>query len=277
MSKPGPKPFDGRSEEQAEVIRKIRLLRRRHKDGSQLSWHAIAAQLNAENTPSPRGGRWSGNSVQNVAIRRPPPKRRASTVTRGLLAGDFLSETEILACRRAVGERDRLIFELYLCTGLRPKCEFCQLEVRDLGIWAGKQQVDVRCGKRKVARSVDIPWAMVVKLRAYLNRMGLKKRKRSPVFFCSPGHPLTYRALWERFKNLGIRAGLEHRLNPYRLRHTFGTLLYADTKDLNRVAKQMGHKKIETTQIYVHETETDKKEATNRFWQRLGGELNVRE
>ncbi len=40
------------------------------------------------------------------------------------------------------------------------------------------------------------------------------------------------------------------------MRHTFGTFLYLDTKDIRWVRDQMGHSSIATTEIYVSTVES---------------------
>ena len=42
------------------------------------------------------------------------------------------------------------------------------------------------------------------------------------------------------------------RFTPHCFRHCFGTHLYEAGYDIYRIKELMGHKKIETTQIYVH-------------------------
>ena len=81
--------------------------------------------------------------------------------------------------------------------------------------------------------------------------------------------------LWEKLKAIGLKSGVG-RLNPYRLRHTFGTVLYKDKKDLDYVAKQMGHKNIDTTRLYVHTTESEKSEQMEAFRKHVKEAENLR-
>lgn len=48
------------------------------------------------------------------------------------------------------------------------------------------------------------------------------------------------------------RIGMSQRFTPHCFRHCFGTHLYEAGTDIYRIQKLMGHKKIETTMIYVH-------------------------
>ena len=47
-------------------------------------------------------------------------------------------------------------------------------------------------------------------------------------------------------------AGIEKKLSPHGLRHTFATSLFAKCNDLLVVQRALDHKNLETTQIYTH-------------------------
>ena len=49
----------------------------------------------------------------------------------------------------------------------------------------------------------------------------------------------------------------EKKVTPHVLRHTFGTDLYKDTKDIRRVQKALGHSDLSTTMIYTHLVDED--------------------
>jgi len=53
-------------------------------------------------------------------------------------------------------------------------------------------------------------------------------------------------------KRYAKRAGIEKEIHPHTLRHTFGTDLYRETKNLRMVQKSLGHSHISTAEIYTH-------------------------
>ena len=66
---------------------------------------------------------------------------------------------------------------------------------------------------------------------------------------------MTHKRLHEKINTLYNYLGVpkEKRLSPHELRHTCGTLLYQDTKDIYYVSRFLGHSDISiTTKIYVH-------------------------
>ena len=275
MKCPGRRPY-GSTQKQRDVIRQIKLWRRPRRDGTVSSYAAIARRLDGEKIPGPGGGAWTARAVRTVSTRKFITDCTPDNITkRTLHAGDYLTAEQLGKCLRACPARDRLIFEVLLGTGMRPKVEFCALQVRDVAVTDGAHQIDVRRGKRRIARSIIIDQELAGMLRNYLQTKRRGAKRRDPLFLDSRGNALSYKALHGRLKNLGEKAGVG-RLNPYRLRHSFGTIIYGDRKDLFFVADQMGHKRVETTRIYAHVPETEKKSQMEGFRRYVRKAENVR-
>ncbi len=63
-------------------------------------------------------------------------------------------------------------------------------------------------------------------------------------------HYRTRQAAWHRVKRIAREAGVAER-GLHSLRHTAGTRLYAQTRDLLQVAAQLGHAHVETSRTYA--------------------------
>lgn len=64
----GPK-FYGEFEGEAEIVERIKALRRKPRGGERLSYAAIAEKLNAEGVPTRNGGPWRPSTVQQICKR----------------------------------------------------------------------------------------------------------------------------------------------------------------------------------------------------------------
>ena len=93
-------------------------------------------------------------------------------------------------------------------------------------------------------------------LRTYLERQRPALVKTSPetpwLFVSRGGKKLTREMLWVLVKKYTRRAGLNVRVSPHTLRHSFATHLLAGGADLRTVQELLGHANIRTTQHYTH-------------------------
>ena len=61
------------------------------------------------------------------------------------------------------------------------------------------------------------------------------------------------------------RAKIDKRVTTHVCRHTFATDLEMNGADLNTIRKQLGHKKLETTKIYSHASETRERDKYDKY------------
>jgi len=249
VAKAGRKEF-GRLPGEVEIVNLIKLKARKRKGGVRPSLLSIARDLNTLGLRTKTGKLWRAQTVKNVLQRAAGEDKKAAWIKKTMLTtGDYLSRpelTRVFAAARSVSGVNELIVAVLVGSGLRAS-ELCALQVRDLGITGGKNQIDVRRGKGAKQRSVFISAELSERLRSFVGDGQTKKRT---VFVNCRGDVLNYEALYKRIKLIGRIAGLPD-MHPHTLRHTFGTLLYHYRKDLFFVKEQLGHSKVDTTQIYA--------------------------
>lgn len=66
-------------------------------------------------------------------------------------------------------------------------------------------------------------------------------------------------------KEIARKAGIEKNVTSHTARHTFGTMMYALTKDLLLVSKLMGHTSTRRTEIYAKLLDSTKQDAINKL------------
>ncbi len=72
------------------------------------------------------------------------------------------------------------------------------------------------------------------------------------LFLNQRGGPLTRQGLYKIIRGYARAAGLEDKMSPHTLRHSFATHLLEGGCDLRSVQEMLGHADVATTQLYTH-------------------------
>lgn len=173
-----------------------------------------------------------------------------------------LSEIEIQALYKATGTdglglRDRAMLGVYYGCGLRRK-EGQRLDVGDVLFSRGL--VYVRSGKGYRDRYVPMSGPVSADIRGWLleGRPSWSHVRSGKALFISSqsGRRIDHQSLYLRLKRLQERAGLsslhQKEIGLHTLRHSIATHLLAGGMRLADIQRFLGHKSLETTQIYTH-------------------------
>ena len=147
--------------------------------------------------------------------------------------------------------RDRALLETLYATGSRAS-EVVSLRLADVHL----DSSFCKCvGKGSKERIVPLTGHAITALREYLHDLRPKLVKANEVrwlFVSRGGRVLTREMLWILVKKYVRRAGLNTKVSPHTLRHSFATHLLAGGADLRAVQELLGHANIRTTQHYTH-------------------------
>jgi len=77
-------------------------------------------------------------------------------------------------------------------------------------------------------------------------------RAQGRLFLNRRGSGLTRQGLYKIVQGHARRAGLQEKMSPHTLRHTFATHLLAGGCDLRSLQEMLGHADLATTQVYTH-------------------------
>jgi integrase/recombinase XerD len=178
-----------------------------------------------------------------------PRARRPLPRALSLEAAARLVEAPDTGC--PAGVRDRAVLELLYATGMRAS-ECMGLRLEDVNLTAGY----VICtGKGSKQRLVPVGAEALTWVGRYLRdvRPAATRRRDCGRLFVNPrGGPLSRQSLWLLVRRAASKAGLQRRVFPHMLRHSFASHLLEGGADLRSVQAMLGHADISTTQIYTH-------------------------
>lgn len=168
----------------------------------------------------------------------------------------------------AVGPRDKAILEMLFSTGLRVS-ELVKLNRDQINL---KRREFGVIGKGGRARVVFLSERAVKWLKKYLDQRDDSWR---PLFIRYAGAAdesgkgekmrLTARSVQRIVEKYARKARLPVKATPHVLRHSFATDLLMAGADIRSVQEMLGHKNIQTTQIYTHITNRQLRDVHEAF------------
>jgi len=179
---------------------------------------------------------------------------------------DYLSPHQVEALLAAPdatapqGQRDRAILEVLYASGLRVS-ELVSLNLSNLDLRRGELRVWGKGAKERLAL-LGKPACRALTRYIEDGRSKLIKENRatSALFLNRLGSRLSTRSVSNILDKYAKLAGLERRVTPHVIRHTFATHLLDGGADLRTVQELLGHASLSTTQIYTHVSQARAKE-----------------
>ena len=145
--------------------------------------------------------------------------------------------------------RDRAMLELFYSSGLRLG-ELVSLDVNDVDLNESTLRVT---GKGNKQRQLPIGRHAGRALTAWLHvRSRFADPASSAMFVSRRGSRLAPSSVQQRLRYWAKRLGLDVKVHPHMLRHSFASHLLESSGDLRAVQELLGHADISTTQIYTH-------------------------
>jgi integrase/recombinase XerD len=149
-------------------------------------------------------------------------------------------------------KRDRAMLELMYATGLRVT-ELVSLDVTDVQTEGDKPYVRL-VGKGNRERQIPLLEQPVQEVTDYMRtaRIRLIGERDEPALFVNRrGERLTRQGFWLILKGYAAEAGIQGRVTPHTLRHSFATHMLRGGMDIHKVQELLGHANISTTQVYT--------------------------
>lgn len=151
------------------------------------------------------------------------------------------------------GERNSLIIELMYSTGVRVS-ELVNIKINDIDF--SKHQIRIM-GKGSYERYVFYGDYTDEILSKYINNLRIKllgNKNNDYLILNKDGDKITTRGIAKIIDNIIKETSINISVSPHSLRHTFATHLLDGGCDLRSVQELLGHKSINSTEVYTHVT-----------------------
>ncbi|QIZ78110.1 tyrosine recombinase XerC [Ferrimonas lipolytica] len=166
------------------------------------------------------------------------------------LDADQVSHLLELTSNDPLAVRDRAMMELFYSSGLRLD-ELVGLDLNRLDLVAGQVKV---LGKGNKERLLPVGKLACQWLQRYLQLRPnfTNATTETALFLSQQGRRISHRNVQARLSQWGQQQGLDARVHPHKLRHSFATHMLEASGDLRAVQELLGHADLSTTQIYTH-------------------------
>ena len=166
-----------------------------------------------------------------------------------VLGADDLNHLLTLDDSDPLAVRDMAIMELLYGCGLR-LAELIDLNINQID-WQGLSlQVT---GKGRKQRLVPFGKKAAQALKKWFNKRKLYAAENEQAVFVSQrGTRISASSVQQRLKKWAKAKGLDRRLYPHLMRHSFASHILESSQDLRAVQELLGHANLTTTQIYTH-------------------------
>jgi integrase/recombinase XerD len=149
------------------------------------------------------------------------------------------------------GQRNKTIIEILYGTGIRVS-ELVNLKLSNIFF---KEKIIKVIGKGNKERFVPLGEIAAKEIKIYINNRNELKidSKSSDILFLNRyGRGLTRSMIFKIISDASKRIGLDKKISPHTLRHSFATHLIKNGADLRSIQLILGHESITTTEIYTH-------------------------
>lgn len=149
-----------------------------------------------------------------------------------------------------LGQRDALILEMFYATGIRVS-ELVKMRIKDINDHNRSIRI---LGKGNKERDVLYGTRCEELLELYLKegRKDIDKNNSVFLFLNHNGNQLTTRGITLILDKILKKSGLNIKVTPHIIRHTFATHMLNEGADLLSVKQLLGHENLSTTQVYTH-------------------------
>ena len=193
------------------------------------------------------------------------PPRLTRSIPTTLIVEEVNQIIQSVDLNKKFALRDQAILSMLYASGLRVT-ELVDLKLKNIMMEEGLIRVFGKGGKERIVPFGKIALTFLKLYLKLLRPSSSKKVKSQGILFLNHrGGKLTRMAIWNILHENTIRAGINKKVSPHVLRHSFATHLLEGGADLRSVQEMLGHSDITTTQIYTNIDKIYLKEIHKQF------------
>ncbi|MGB9815271.1 MAG: site-specific tyrosine recombinase/integron integrase [Thermoplasmata archaeon] len=173
---------------------------------------------------------------------------------------NYLNENEMRSLLESSKSniRDYAIIMVLAYSGIRVS-ELCSLRIEDVDF--SENVIHVKSGKGDKDRMVVVDSRVMEVLKEYLRN---ERRNEGYVFMSRKRTRITPTHVERIVRYYAGKAGINKKVTPHVIRHTFATALLRNGADIRFIQQILGHSSVATTQIYTHVNDEVLKEVYER-------------
>lgn len=171
-------------------------------------------------------------------------------------------ETRMILSYPFKNTRDEAIVNVLVYTGIRVS-ELCSLNVGDVDLETGT--IRVISGKGDKDRITLMSESCASVLRRYMDERQRARTQSKSLFLTYRFNRMDPTAVQRMISSVAKGAGINKRVTPHVLRHTFATAILRNGGDIRFIQKLLGHSSIATTEIYTHIDEATLRRMYEKF------------
>lgn len=178
------------------------------------------------------------NKDVTAGIKRPKREKKIPAV---------LTKDEMKRLINALStKKSKLMISLIYACGFRVS-EIINLEINDLNF---EEMIGhVRQAKGRKDRIFNLPKFLLKDLKKQIKK---QEESNQEYLFTGPKGKLTDRNIQKIVRKAAQKAGINKKVHPHTLRHSFATHLLENGIDIRKIQELLGHADLSTTQIYTH-------------------------
>ena len=170
---------------------------------------------------------------------------------------DVLGREEVMKmCEAVKNQKHKLVLALLYYAGLRLS-EVINLRWKDIDFERGLIRVKIAKGEHE--RIVFLH----EKVAGLLKQFKEGDDVHNQILISERGNKYNKRTIQLIIKHVAQKAGIKRNIHPHTLRHSFATHLLEGGADIRYIQQLLGHKNLQTTQIYTHIANSDIKKLAN--------------